>query len=39
MSEIMKFEDLQDLLIEFRDKRVLLDADVAEIYGVETKRI
>ena len=37
--EIMKFENLQDRIIEIRDQRVLLDADVAEIYGVETKRI
>jgi hypothetical protein len=36
MSDIMKFENLQDRIIEIRGKRVLLDADVAEIYGVET---
>ena len=39
MSEIMKFENLQDRIIELRGQSVLLDADVAEIYGVETKRI
>ena len=39
MSEIAKFEDLQDRIIELRGQKVLLDADVAEIYGVETKRI
>jgi len=39
MSEIVKFEDLQDRIIELRGQKVLLDADVAEIYGVETKRI
>ena len=39
MSEIAKFEDLQDRIIELREQKVLLDADVAEIYGVETKRI
>jgi hypothetical protein len=39
MSEIVKFEDLQDRIIEIRDQKVLLDTDVAEIYGVETKRI
>ena len=39
MSEIIKFEDLQDRIIEIRDQKVLLDVDVAEIYGVETKRI
>ena len=35
----MKFENLQDRIIEIRDQKVLLDVDVAEIYGVETKRI
>ena len=30
MSNIMKFENLQDRIIEIRDKRVLLDADVSE---------
>ena len=39
MSEVMKFENLQDRIIEIRDQKVLLDVDVAEIYGVETKRI
>ena len=39
MSEIVKFEDLQDSIIELRDQKVLLDADVAQIYGVETRDI
>ena len=39
MSEIVKFEDLQDRIIELRGQKVLLDADVAEIYKVETKRV
>lgn len=39
MTEIIKFENLQDRIIEIRDQKVLLDIDVAEIYGVETKRI
>ena len=30
---------MQDRIIEIRDQKVLLDVDVAEIYGVETKRI
>jgi len=30
---------LQDRIIEIRDQKALLDVDVAEIYGVETKRI
>ncbi len=39
MNEIVKFENLQDRIIELRCQKVLLDIDVAEIYGVETKRI
>jgi len=39
MSDIIRFENLQDRIIEIRDQKVLLDVDVAEIYGVETKRI
>ena len=39
MSEIVRFEDLQDCIIEIRNQKVLLDVNVAEIYGVETKRI
>jgi len=39
MSEVVKFENLQNLIIELRGRRVLLDSDVADIYGVETKRI
>ena len=39
MSAVEKFENLQDRIIELRGQSVLLDADVAEIYGVETKRI
>ena len=39
MSDIVKFENLQDRIIEIRDQKVLLDADVAEIYGVETRDI
>jgi len=39
MSEIAKFENLQDLVIELRGQKVLLDADVAQIYGVKTRDI
>ena len=39
MSDIIKFENLQDRIIELRGQSVLLDADVAEIYGVETRDI
>ena len=39
MSDIVKIEDLKELIIEIRSEKVLLDADVAVLYGVETKRI
>ena len=39
MSESVKFEDLQDRIIELGSQKVLLDVDVAQIYGVETRDI
>jgi len=39
MNEPISYENLKDRIIEIRGQRVLLDSDVAEIYGVETKRI
>ena len=39
MSDIAKIENLKDLIIEVRGCSVLLDSDVAKIYGVETKRV
>ncbi|NJK90799.1 MAG: ORF6N domain-containing protein [Blastochloris sp.] len=38
MSPI-SIETIQSLLIDIRGERVLLDSDVARIYGVDTKRI
>ena len=39
MSQAIKFENLRDRIVELRGQMVLLDADVAELYGVETKRV
>lgn len=39
MNSIVKIENVKDLIVELRGENVLLDADVATIYGVETKRI
>jgi len=36
---IVKIENIQDLIIELRGEKVLIDFDVAKIYGVETKDI
>jgi hypothetical protein len=37
--DIVKIENLKELVIEIRGQSILLDSDVAELYGVETKRI
>ena len=37
--DIIKIEDVADLIIEIRNTKVIIDSDVANIYGVETKRI
>lgn len=39
MSDMVKIENLKGLIIEIREQKVLLDSDVAHLYGVETKRI
>ena len=39
MSDIAKIENLKEFIIEIRNEKVLLDADVAVIYGVETRDI
>ena len=37
--DIVKFETLENKILKIRDEKVLLDSDVAELYGVETKRV
>jgi len=39
MEGITQIEDIQDLLIEIRGERVLLDSDVAKIYGLEIRDV
>ena len=39
MSHIVKFENLEGKLIKYKDEFVLVDSDVAELYGVATKEI
>jgi len=36
---ILKFEEIENKIIELRGQKVILDSDVAEIYGVETRDI
>ncbi len=37
--EIIKFEELEHRLIKYQDRYVLVDRDVAQLYGVETRDI
>lgn len=39
MSEMIGFKEVEDKVLELRDQHVILDRDVAELYGVETKRV
>lgn len=39
MSDIIKMENIQDLIFEIRGVKVILDSDVADLYGVETRDI
>jgi len=39
VSSIVKMENLKELVLKIRDESVLLDADVAVIYGVKTRDI
>ena len=38
-KSIVKFEQIEDMIVELRGKHVLIDADVAALYKVETKEI
>ncbi|MDR1739924.1 MAG: ORF6N domain-containing protein [Bacteroidales bacterium] len=39
MTEIIKFEEVQNKIISLRDRQVIIDSDVAKLYGVETRDI
>lgn len=39
MSNIIKIENIQDLIFEIRGVKVILDSDMAALYGVETRDI
>lgn len=38
-SDIIRLNEVENRIILLRNQKVLLDSDVAELYGVETKRI
>lgn len=37
--DIIKFDDLENKLIRYKDEYVLVDSDIAQLYGVETRDI
>src|SRR3990167_8613919 len=37
--QIIKYDQVQDKIIEIRNQNVIIDSDVAELYWVETKQI
>jgi hypothetical protein len=37
--DVIKYEEVENKIIEIRDQKIIIDNDVAELYGVETKRI
>ena len=37
--KVIKIENIEELIIVIRNEKVILDSDVAKIYGIETKRI
>lgn len=39
MDDIIQYEDVERRIIQLREQKVLLDRDVAELYGVQTKVI
>ena len=36
---IIKLEQVENKIINLRDMKVIIDYDIADLYGVETKRI
>ncbi|MDO8733554.1 MAG: ORF6N domain-containing protein, partial [Elusimicrobiota bacterium] len=36
---IVKFEEIENKIIEIRCQKAILDSDVAKLYGVETRDI
>ena len=39
MSEVLKFNKVEEKIVKIRNQNVLLDSDVAFLYGVETREI
>ena len=39
MENLVNYKEIENAIIELRGLRVILDADVARLYGVQTKEI
>lgn len=39
MNKIIRTSEVEESIISIRGQRVILDADIAELYGVETKEV
>jgi len=39
MADMVKFSQVENVIIEIRGHRVILDSDVAALYGIETMRV
>ena len=39
MKDIINHDIIESKIIELREQKILLDSDVAQLYGVETKRV
>ena len=37
--QVIKQDQVHEKIITIRDQKIIIDADVAELYGVETKRV
>lgn len=38
-TQLIKYEEVESKVIELRDEKVILDSDVAQLYGVETRDV
>jgi hypothetical protein len=39
MDKIVSYEQVEGKILDVRNQKVILDSDVAELYGVETREI
>ena len=39
MKDLIKFEDVENKIIDLREQKIILDSDIARLYGVETRDI